>query len=196
MNLLFINCCISMNHPSRTARLADAFLTAWQAAHPTDTVESVDLRSMDLTPLRMDNIFPYETKLAEGRTSDPDFALARQFAAADRIVIAAPFWELSFPAQLRLYIERISALNITFGYTPEGKSAGLCRAQKLLFLTTAGGSLQDNNCGSDHLRALSRMYGIDQYLFLGAQCQDVKEIDHETILRQTIDQAETLAKTF
>ncbi len=196
MNLLFINCCISMHTPSRTALLADAFLAAWQAAHPADTVEVVDLRSMTIAPLRMDNITAYETKLAEGRTADPDFALARQFAAADRIVIAAPYWELSFPAQLRLYIERISALNIAFGYTPEGKSVGLCRAEKLLFLTTAGGPMENANCGSEHLRALSQMYGIDQYCFLGAALQDVKEIDHETILRQTIAQAEALAKTF
>lgn len=196
MKLLYVNCCISLHTPSRTAQLAEAFLTAWQAAHPGDEIETADLRAMALTPLTADNITAYETKLGEGRTGGAEFALARQFAAADRIVIAAPYWELSYPAQLRLYIERISALNIAFAYNDAGESVGLCKAEKLLFLTTAGGPLANANYGSDHLKALSKMYGIGQYAFLGADLQDVREIDHERILRQTIAEAKALAETF
>ena len=40
------------------------------------------------------------------------------------------------------------------------------------------------------------MYGIGQFLFLGAPMQDVQEIDHEAILKKTLAQAQTLAKTF
>jgi len=35
--------------------------------------------------------------IAAGSFDDPMFALARQFAAADEVVIAAPLWDLSFP---------------------------------------------------------------------------------------------------
>ena len=59
------------------------------------------------------------------------FELARQFAAADQIVIAAPYWDLSFPAALKQYFEQINVLGITFAYTPEGVPKGLCRARKL-----------------------------------------------------------------
>ena len=31
----------------------------------------------------------------------PMFALAREFAAAEKIVVAAPYWDLSFPAVLK-----------------------------------------------------------------------------------------------
>ena len=196
MKLLYVNCCISLHAPARTEQLADAFLTSWQAAHPSGEIETVDLRAMAVLPLTAENLAAYETKLGEGRIEAPEFALARQFAAADRIVIAAPYWELSYPAQLRLYIERISALGIAFAYNDKGESVGLCKAEKLLFLTTAGGSLSNANYGSDHLCALSRMYGIPQYEFLGADLQDVQEIDHESILRQTIERARELALTF
>lgn len=195
MKLLYVNCCISSHEVSRTRLLADTFLDAWQECHAADEIEVVDLRQMALQPLLQDNLPAHEAAQTPGNEMAPEFALARQFAAADRIVIAAPFWELSYPAQLRLYIEHIAASGITFGYTPEGQ-VGLCRAEKLLFLTTAGGPLDGRNCGSDHWRALCPFFGIDSYHFLGAAMQDVQEIDHGAILENALKQAMELAKTF
>ena len=191
MKLLYIDCCISVHALSRTKLLADTFLSAWQAAHPEDEIETLDLKTLNLQPLNAQMAAERENTPADS----PVFALARQFAAADRIVIAAPFWELSFPAQLRLYIEHIAAAGITFGYAPQGQ-IGLCRAEKLLFLTTAGGPMEGQNCGSDHWRALCPFFGIPAYHFLGAPMQDVIEIDHESILQDTLKEAIALALTF
>ena len=191
MNLLFVDCCISVHAVSRTKLLADVFLSAWQAAHPEDEIETLDLKTLNLQPLNAQMAAERENT----PTDSPVFALARQFAAADRIVIAAPFWELSFPAQLRLYIEHIAAAGITFGYAPQGQ-IGLCRAEKLLFLTTAGGPMEGQNCGSDHWRALCPFFGIGEYHFLGAPMQDVAEIDHASILLHTMCDAKQLALTF
>ena len=52
--------------------------------------------------------------IASGDFQDPLFALARQFAQAEIIVIAAPYWDLSFPAVLKQYLEHINVLGITF----------------------------------------------------------------------------------
>lgn len=191
MKLLFVDCCISVHAVSRTKLLADIFLSAWQAAHPEDEIETLDLKTLNLQPLNAQMAAERENT----PTDSPVFALARQFAAADRIVIAAPFWELSFPAQLRLYIEHIAAAGITFGYAPQGQ-IGLCRAEKLLFLTTAGGPMEGQNCGSDHWRALCPFFGIPTYHFLGAPMQDVIELDHEAILQDTLKAAVALALTF
>ena len=196
MKLLYVDCCITIHEASRTKLLADTFLSAWQKAHAGDEIEYLDAKKLDLHPLMGEALVQREELLGSRRTEDPSFALARQFAQADRIVIAAPFWELSFPAQLRLYIEHISALNITFGYAQDGAPLGLCRAEKMLYLTTAGGVIEGNNCGADHLRALCGMFGIRQFLFLGAPMQDVKEIDHQSILNDTLAQARELALTF
>ena len=45
-----------------------------------------------------------EELLDRGELDGEIFRYSHQFAAADRIVIAAPYWDLSFPAQLKIYI--------------------------------------------------------------------------------------------
>ena len=45
---------------------------------------------------------------------------------------------MSFPAILKIYLERISVTDLTFGYSEEGAMVGLCRASKLLYITTRG----------------------------------------------------------
>ena len=54
-------------------------------------------------------------------------------------MIAAPFWDLSFPAILKLYIENIYITGIVSEYTENGMPHGLCKAKKLYYVTTAGG---------------------------------------------------------
>ncbi len=58
--------------------------------------------------------------IASRQFDDPYFRYARQFAGADEIVIAAPYWDLSFPSVLKVYLEHICITGITFQYTPEG----------------------------------------------------------------------------
>ena len=45
--------------------------------------------------------------IESGDYSDRMFDYAKQFASADTIVIAAPYWDLSFPALLKTYFENI-----------------------------------------------------------------------------------------
>ena len=122
--ILFVNSCVRTN--SRTKKIADCLLKKLG-----DTVEEVRLE---------DTIFPASDEaflarrdkcIAEGDYSDSYFDLAKHFAAADTIVIAAPLWDLSFPAALKQYIEHINVLGITFEYTPEGMPVGKCAAGKL-----------------------------------------------------------------
>ena len=76
---------------------------------------------------------------------------------ADGIVVAAPFWDLSVPAVLKVYIENISADGITFGSGPEGLY-GLCRGEWMLFLTTRGGIWEgsDMEQGSPYMESLCK----------------------------------------
>ena len=55
--------------------------------------------------------------------------LARRIAAADRIVIAAPFWDMSFPSALKVFFENMSLFGITFD-SNEKECYGLCKAEK------------------------------------------------------------------
>ena len=96
--------------------------------------------------------------IASGAFDDPMFAIARQFAAADEIVIAALYWDLSFPAALKQYFEQINVRGITFVYTAEGIPRGLCRARKLYYITTAGGNYVPEEFGFGYIKALAESY--------------------------------------
>ena len=69
-------------------------------------------------------------------------------AQADLVVIAAPDWDMTFPAALKIYLEWTCTLGITFHYTRTGVQEGLCRAKELVYITTAGGPLEGRTLAS------------------------------------------------
>lgn len=72
-----------------------------------------------------------QASLDAGDLETEQFSFARQFQRADRIVIGAPFWDLSLPAAVKAYIEQIMVCGITFHYV-DNNASGLCRADKLI----------------------------------------------------------------
>ena len=128
---LFINCC--PRGESRTEKLARALLKA------LGEYEELRLYDEPLHPLGRADIAKRDALLAEKKYDDEMFRYARQFAAADRIVIAAPLWDLSFPAQLKVYLENIYVTGIVTKYSEAGEPVGLCRASELYHVTTSGG---------------------------------------------------------
>ncbi|MBP5230178.1 MAG: NAD(P)H-dependent oxidoreductase [Clostridia bacterium] len=91
--VLFVNACVRKE--SRTKRLADAFLEA--EGLPFDEIRL----SVTTFPIS-DEAFLEERdrRLRNGEFGHPMFDHARRFASADVILIAAPFWDLSFPTVL------------------------------------------------------------------------------------------------
>lgn len=114
--ILFINACVRKG--SRTKKLANGVLS-----HLNEQYEEVRLEDIAFPVVNEEFLYSRDKLIGEGRFDDPSFALARQFADADEIVIAAPFWDLSFPASLKQYFEQINVIGITFRYTA-GRSAG------------------------------------------------------------------------
>ena len=164
MKLLFVNCCISQRGgASRTKALADAFLTAFRASHPGAEVEEVTPEALlALKPFNAEMLNRRDALAAENAFDAPVYALARQFRAADAVVVAAPFWDLSFPAALRTYIEYISANGLTYHYEPNG-CHGDCRAQQLVYLTTGGDVEREDSLGALYWRQLCAMFGIGRF---------------------------------
>ena len=111
------------------------------------------------------------------------FALARQFAQADDIVVAAPYWDLSFPAVLKQYIEQINVSGVTFRYSEEGIPEGLCKANRLFYITTAGGDFVPDDYGYGYIKALAEnFYGIKTVELIKAAGLDIVGADVEQIL--------------
>ena len=198
--LLFVNACVR-GERSRTLALARHFLSAYEKRHPEVRVTERDLMEERLEPQWPEVLARRDALWSAGRLEDSVFEPARQFAAADKLVVAAPFWDLSYPAILKIYLERISVTDLTFGYDDQGRMVGLCRAEKLLFITTRGGDysmpeLAWMESGARHLKALCAMYGIPDFRLLCAQGLDDIRNDKEALLAQAMGEAEALAPVF
>ena len=176
---LYIDACVRAQ--SRTRRLAERLLERLGGEISRLRLEELDFPKTDEAFLRR-----RDARIAAGQLDAPEFALARQFAQAERIVIAAPYWDLSFPAALKQYFEHINVLGVTFRYTPEGQPQGLCRARQLWYVTTAGGAFVPQEYGFGYVRALAQsFYGIGDVRLICAAGLDLFGADPEAILAQT-----------
>ena len=179
--ILFINACVRKE--SRTKRLADFLLSKLDDPHIEVRLADIDFPVTDEAYLtKRDQL------IAAQAFSDPMFSLANQFAAADRIVIAAPYWDLSFPASLKQYFEHINALGVTFTYTQEGIPKGLCKAKNLYYVTTAGGNYVPEEFGFGYVKALAQSYyGIQNVELVQAVGLDLDGVDPEQILKDCME---------
>lgn len=180
--ILFVNACVREN--SRTLDIAKIVLEKLNNAYT-----EVNLQKTDLKPLNRESLDIREKLILQDDFSDTMFSLAKDFAAADTIVIAAPYWDLAFPALLKIYLEQITVSGITFRYA-KGVPQGLCRAKRLIYVTTAGGSIYDN-FGFEYVKALAqKLYGIGEVLFFKAENLDIDGNDVNDILRRAKSDAE------
>lgn len=192
MNVLFVNCCISQNSQSRTNLLCDAFIDAYHEAHPEDTVDELVLENEALAWMTAETLNRRDALIAKKQMDGPVFRYARQFARADKILIGAPYWDMSFPALLKVYIENVSVNGIAFHYTEQGPQ-GLCDAQKLLYLTTVGGFLNGADSGIAYLNDVCNMFGIGAFDSIAAEGLDIDGADVGGIMEQACKEAKALA---
>ena len=196
--LLFLDGCVR-GEQSRTLALARHFLARWQAQNPDWSVEQVDLAALELRPFSGAEVARRGEQERSGALDGPDFALARQFAAADRIVIAAPFWDMSYPAILKVFIENMSLFNITF--RDNGTYfEGLCRCQKLLYITTRGMNVATGDTldgATPYFKALSALWGLGEIITLAAANMDYYTPQQaEAKINATIAEGLKIAQTF
>ena len=172
--LRFVDSCISQREGgSRTRQLCSAFIDAFLASHPDYRLVTVDVSALDLPNFTLPMLNERDKLLKEGHTDLPQFAHARQFAAADRIVVGAPYWDMAFPGALRTYVEHICANRIGYCYGEDGPQ-GLCHADKLMYITTGGGFIDDYaNIGYHHWVMLCRQFGIGLCETVVADAMDI-----------------------
>ena len=173
--ILFINACVRPK--SRTAELSKHLLDRLDGE-----ITEVNLYKENLLPLCNKSI----EKRALHDISGREFEYAKQFSKADVIVIAAPFWDLSFPSVLKIYFENITVSGITFEYSETGRPVSKCRAKKLYYITTSGGYIGNNNFGFDYVKALAEnFFGINDVYFFSAEGLDIVGSDVKEIMDES-----------
>lgn len=186
--VLFVNACVRKN--SRTLDLAKFILNKLNGK-----ICEIDLENENLRPLDGKTLAKRERLVSENVFSDGIFEYAKEFAAADIIVIAAPYWDLTFPALLKMYLEQITVCGITFRYK-KGVPNGLCRAKRLIYVTTAGGTIRDN-FGFEYVKTLAQnFYGIGEVMLFKAENLDIVGNDVNDIMQTAKTEAEKNLKRY
>jgi len=177
--ILFIDACV--REESRTRRLAKRVLS-----HLSGPVETVRLIDLDFPKTNETFLKKRDACIAAGDFSDPMFDLAKQFVRADTVVIAAPHWDLSFPAALKQYFEQINVVGLTFAYADSDVPFTLCRAKAAYYVATAGGPVRNHAYGFGYAEGLFReFYGVENARLFCAEGLDLFGADPEAILKET-----------
>ena len=166
---------------SRTRRIARPIITELRKRY---AVEMVDLTRNEYPVV--DN-YTLEDR-NQGIVPSEHSALAKRIAAADRIVIAAPFWDMSFPSALKVFFENMSLFGITFD-TNEKECYGLCKAEKVMYITTRGMNIATGDPleqATPYIKALSHLWGLGELTVISAQNLDYSTPEE---VEQMIDKA-------
>ncbi len=178
--ILYINCCVRAE--SRTDRLARAVLQKLGGDYT-----ELKLYKEKLSPLDSKTLNKRTELIEQGDYSDRMFDPAKQFANADTIVIAAPYWDLSFPAPLKTYIENIYVTGIVSAYDENGLPVGLCKTNELYYVTTAGGPY-DPTYSYGYIESLAKnFFGIPVTHLIKAEMLDIAGNDPEALLNSEIN---------
>ncbi|MGM9739905.1 MAG: NAD(P)H-dependent oxidoreductase [Candidatus Cryptobacteroides sp.] len=188
--LIIIDSC--MREESRTKVILEA---AKEVLSTRYDIETIDVNALALPPVNPQSL----KERTAGNVPEATLAIAGKIASADRIVIAAPFWDMSFPSVLKAFFENMSLYNVTF--TDDGSTCtGLCKCQKVLYITTRGmdiptGEFRDQ--GSSYLKALSSLWGLGEIITVAAWNLDYMPVEKVAYkVRETADLARRIAQEF
>ncbi len=189
--LLYIDACIR-NDLSRTKRIAKPIVEALKAKYEVDTLV---LNELELDVVKEELI----KKRSAGEIEPTVMQWANMVRDADRIVIAAPFWDMSIPAALKVFFELCSIFDVTFK-SDDKTCYGNCKAEKMLFITTRGMDIPTGHeleQATSYLKALSWLWGIGPLQVVAAQNMDyVSEAVIEEKIEAAVSEGLKIVETF
>lgn len=197
--VLYIKANAKPEGASRTFTISDNFVEKYKEQNPNDEIITLDLYKEGIGFLTEEGISLHRPAPGEGK-DHPILKYAFQFVEADKYIIAAPLWNLSFPAILKAYIDYICVTGITFKYTAEGP-VGLCQGKKAVHIVARGGGYLEGpaaayEMGDRYLRTIFGFLGITDFTTISADKLDVIGEDAEAIENNAIETAKEKAKDF
>lgn len=180
--VLFLDACVR-EEASRTKQLCEVYLEEFLKAHPDAEVEHLVLRDGVVKTHTMEKLEERDGYVRTGNWDHPMFDLGKQYRDADYIVIGTPYWDLSFAAILKVYLENIMVADLTFGCNDEG-FYGLCKGKMMTYITTGGGVIDGQNYGYEYMQAIAKMTGIDDTECFYAQNLDIVGFDADAIMEE------------
>lgn len=195
--VLYIKANIKNEGESRTFKVSDSFVEEYKKNNPEDEIIILDLYKENIDFLRADDLGKLFGPKDEESKNNSILKYAYQFADADKYIIAAPMWNLSFPAILKAYIDYVSVSGITFKYTAEGP-VGLLNNKKAVHIVSRGGGYDNSpyEMGDRYLRTILGFFGIKDIETIGIDNLDVIGVNVEEKVEEGIEKVTSLAKKF
>ena len=195
--VLYIKANIKNEGESRTFKVSDSFVEEYKKNNPEDEIITLDLYKENIDFLRHDDLGKLFGPKDEESKNNSILKYAYQFADADKYIIAAPMWNLSFPAILKAYIDYVSVSGITFKYTAEGP-VGLLNNKKAVHIVSRGGGYDNSpyEMGDRYLRTILGFFGIKDIETIAIDNLDVMGVNVKEKVEEGIEKAISLAKKF
>ena len=177
---------------SKTKRIADALIYRLSDKYEVDTIR---LSEYDFPVVKNDIL----NERSNGYVPEEYVQIARKIAAADRLVISAPFWDMSFPSALKVFLENMSLFNVTFA-SNEKECYGLCKAEKVLYITTRGMNIKTGDemeQATPYIKAISKLWGLGELHVIAAENMDYSTNEQiEEKIQNAIEEGEALCDNF
>ena len=195
--VLYIKANIKNEGESRTFKVSNSFVEEYKKNNPEDEIITLDLYKENIDFLRADDLGKLFGPKDEESKNNSILKYAYQFADADKYIIAAPMWNLSFPAILKAYIDYVSVSGITFKYTAEGP-VGLLNNKKAVHIVSRGGGYDNSpyEMGDRYLRTILGFFGIKDIETIAIDNLDVMGVNVKEKVEEGIEKAISLAKKF
>ncbi|WP_110112222.1 FMN-dependent NADH-azoreductase [Bacillus sp. CGMCC 1.16541] len=206
-NVLYVKVNPKTDEASFSARLANAFLDAYQTANPADTVTTLDVYNENI-PFIDGDVLSAWGKAASGQelTAEETAKVTRmtelvdQFLAADKIVFSAPMWNFGFPPLMKAYIDNIAMAGKTFKYTENGP-VGLAGDKKVVLLEARGGVYSEGPAAElehtqSYLRAVMGFVGITDFQLVVSEGMAAAPSEAEAIYAKAEEEAKNVARNF
>lgn len=195
--VLYIKANIKNDGESRTFKVSDTFVEEYKKRNPEDEIIELDLYKENIDFLRPDDLGKIFGPKDEESKNNSILKYAYQFAEADKYIVAAPMWNLSFPAILKAYIDYVSVTGITFKYTAEGP-VGLLNDKKAVHIVARGGAYENApyEMGDRYLKTIFGFFGIKDMETIAIENLDVIGADVQAKVDEAIERANLLLEKF
>lgn len=168
MNILHLDSSI-LGDASVSRQLGRELVSRWQQQDPALQLVQRDVGS-ELIPLLDGRVLAAGALESALRTpfqqaqAELNGELIAELSASDVLLIAAPMYNFSIPANLRAWFDRVLAAGKTFRYTEHGPQ-GLLQGKRGILILTAGGLHSQtpvNQMHEGYLRTLLAFIGITE----------------------------------
>lgn len=177
---------------SYSIKLGHAIVEKIQDKYPGSILEEtnlVDLEIPHLSPAVLRTFFIPADQLTEEEKEFIRFSdeLVKQLLAADIIVIGAPLINFTIPTPLKAWIDHITRVGITFGYSENGP-VGKVTGKKIYVAMSSGGVYSEgpgkaNDFVAPYLKAFLGFLGMTDLTVFRAEGLKVPEVKERAMER-------------